>query len=174
MNLKVEGDSIRVVKIGKDEERDSCIVEADTEDEGRYNSGSCIVEKDVKVEGIFNIEVKGSNSVEEIIKVEEICITEDRGSCIVEGRELGLVEMIPNDVVINTDVGIVVKEVDRFSIFTSVVKEVGMVDSTIPVDTFVDKGNVDVTKLLSLKPVALILLLQTSVIFNKFKIYSLS
>ena len=78
-----------------------------------------------------------------------------------------------NDVVINTDVGLVVKEVDRFSIFISVVKEVGTVDSLITVDTIEDKGNVDVIKLLILKPVALILLLQTSVMLNKFKKYSL-
>ena len=74
MNNKLEGYSIRVGKIGVVEERDSCIVEADIEVEGRYNiedRGSCIVEKDVKFEGIFNIEVKGSNIVEETIKVEE-------------------------------------------------------------------------------------------------------
>jgi hypothetical protein len=78
-----------------------------------------------------------------------------------------------NDVVINTDVGIVVKEVDIFSIFISVVKEVGTVDSLITVDTIEDKGNVDIIKLLILKPVALILLLQASVTVNKFKIYLL-
>ena len=71
-----------------------------------------------------------------------------------------------NDVVINTDVGIVVKEVDIFSIFISVVKEVGTVDSLITVDTIEDKGNVDIIKLLILKPVALILLLQASVTVN--------
>ena len=178
MNNKVEGDSFRVDTIGLVEERDSCITEADTVVEGRNNiedRGSCIVEKDVKVEGIFDVGVKGSNIVEEAIKVEESSITEDRVSCIVEGKEIGLVEAIAvlNDVVINTDVGLVVKEVDRFSIFISVVKEVGMVDSTITVDTIEDKGNVDVIKLLILKPVALILLLQTSVMLNKFKKYSL-
>jgi hypothetical protein len=78
-----------------------------------------------------------------------------------------------NDVVINTDVGIVVKEVDIFSIFISVVKEVGTVDSLITVDTIEDKGNVDIIKLLILKPVALILLLQASVTVNKFNIYLL-
>ena len=179
MNNKVEGDSFRVDKIGLVEERDSCRVEADTELEGRYNiedRSSCIVEKDVKVEGIFDIEVKGSNIVEEDIKVEESSITEDRGSCIVEGKEIGLVEMMAvlNDVVINTDVGIVEKEVDIFSIFISVVKEVGMVDSIIIVDTIEDKSDVDIIKLSILKPVALILLLQTSVMLNKFKKYSLS
>jgi hypothetical protein len=71
-----------------------------------------------------------------------------------------------NDVVINTDVGIVVKEVDIFSIFISVVKEVGTVDSLITVDTIEDKGNVDIIKLLILKPVALILLSQASVTVN--------
>ena len=78
-----------------------------------------------------------------------------------------------NDVVINTDVGIVEKEVDIFSIFISVVKEVGMVDSIIIVDTIEDKSDVDIIKLSILKPVALILLLQTSVTLNKFKIYLL-